>query len=69
MALENYRRRIHDPLPRYIRDRLEWERGYLKTALDHNGGNISAAARSIGMTREHLHGKLHQVGLGARRAR
>jgi DNA-binding NtrC family response regulator len=44
-----------DDPPLYVRDRHAWEIDYLSTALEQHGGNTSAAARSLGMSREHLH--------------
>lgn len=39
------------------------EAGHLKAALDHHGGNVSAAAKSLGINRATLYRKLHRYGL------
>lgn len=40
---------------------------HLKAALDHHGGNVSAAAKSLGINRATLYRKLHRHGLAAPR--
>lgn len=44
-------------------DLLEAERGAVRRALALNGGNVSAAARALGVSRATLHRKLHRLGL------
>jgi DNA-binding NtrC family response regulator len=41
------------------------ERDMIQAALDRSGGNISGAARSLGLTRRGLYLKLHRLGLGS----
>lgn len=43
------------------------EAAHLKAALDHHGGNVSAAAKSLGINRATLYRKLHRHGLAAPR--
>jgi transcriptional regulator of acetoin/glycerol metabolism len=42
---------------------LEAERGAVRRALARSGGNVSAAARALGVSRATLHRKLHRLGL------
>lgn len=42
----------------------EAERGAIRRALAHSGGNVSAAARRLGVSRATLHRKLNRLGLG-----
>ena len=44
-------------------DLLEAERGAVRRALALNGGNVSASARALGVSRATLHRKLHRLGL------
>lgn len=44
-------------------DLLEAERGAVRRALALNSGNVSAAARALGVSRATLHRKLHRLGL------
>ena len=44
-------------------DLLEAERGAVRRALARTGGNVSAAARALGVSRATLHRKLHRLGL------
>jgi len=44
-------------------DLLEAERGAVRRALALNNGNVSAAARGLGVSRATLHRKLHRLGL------
>ena len=44
-------------------DLLEAERGAVRRALARSGGNVSAAARLLGISRATLHRKLHRLGL------
>ena len=44
-------------------DLMEAERGAVRRALALNGGNVSAAARTLGVSRATLHRKLHRLGL------
>lgn len=46
-------------------DLLEAERGAVRRALALNGGNVSAAARALGVSRATLHRKLNRLGLGS----
>lgn len=46
-------------------DLLEAERGAVRRALALNHGNVSAAARALGVSRATLHRKLHRLGLAA----
>lgn len=46
-------------------DLLEAERGAVRRALALNGGNVSAAARALGVSRATLHRKLNWLGLGS----
>jgi transcriptional regulator of acetoin/glycerol metabolism len=39
------------------------ERGVLQRALARCGGNVSAAAKTLGISRATLHRKLHRTGL------
>lgn len=48
--------------PRYILDRMEWERIYWTSLLAQHG-TVSGAARAVGANRTHLHKYLHQLGL------
>jgi DNA-binding NtrC family response regulator len=43
--------------------REQFERQYLAAQLERHGGNISRAARAIGMERASLHRKLRAVGV------
>ena len=43
-------------------DLLEAERGAVRRALARSGGNVSAAARLLGISRATLHRKLHRDG-------
>lgn len=43
---------------------LEAERGVVRRALARTNGNVSAAARSLGVSRATLHRKLNRLGLG-----
>lgn len=45
-------------------DLLEAERGAVRRALALNGGNVSAAARALGVSRATLHRKLNRLGIG-----
>ena len=42
---------------------LEAERGAVRRALARSSGNVSAAARALGVSRATLHRKLHRLGL------
>ncbi len=42
---------------------IEAERGVVRRALARSGGNVSAAARALGVSRATLHRKLHRLGL------
>ena len=44
-------------------DLREAERGAVRRALARSGGNVSAAARALGVSRATLHRKLHRLGL------
>ena len=44
-------------------DLLNAERGAVRRALALSGGNVSAAARALGVSRATLHRKLHRLGL------
>lgn len=44
-------------------DLQEAERGAVRRALARTGGNVSAAARALGVSRATLHRKLHRLGL------
>ncbi len=44
-------------------DLHEAERGAVRRALARSGGNVSAAARALGISRATLHRKLHKLGL------
>ncbi|WP_298160584.1 GAF domain-containing protein [Brevundimonas sp.] len=44
-------------------DLLEAERGAVRRALARAGGNVSAAARALGVSRATLHRKLNRLGL------
>lgn len=44
-------------------DLLEAERGAVRRALARSGGNVSAAARALGVSRATLHRKLHRLDL------
>lgn len=44
-------------------DLLEAERGAVRRALARSGGNVSAAARALGLSRATLHRKLHRLEL------
>lgn len=44
-------------------DLLEAERGAVRRALAMSGGNVSAAARALGVSRATLHRKLNRLGL------
>lgn len=46
-------------------DLIEAERGAVRRALALNGGNVSAAARALGVSRATLHRKLNRLGLGS----
>ncbi|TCS03941.1 GAF domain-containing protein [Caulobacter sp. BK020] len=46
-------------------DLLEAERGAVRRALALSGGNVSAAARALGISRATLHRKLHRLGLAS----
>jgi len=46
-------------------DLAEAERGAVRRALALNGGNVSATARALGVSRATLHRKLNRLGLGA----
>ncbi|HEX2091229.1 MAG TPA: sigma-54 dependent transcriptional regulator [Longimicrobiaceae bacterium] len=41
-----------------------WERAFLEAALERSGGNVSAAARALGLHRQSLQKKLRQLGMG-----
>jgi DNA-binding NtrC family response regulator len=43
-----------------------FERTAIQAALDQHGGNISAAARQLGIHRQNLQQKLSQLGITAR---
>ena len=47
-------------------DLLEAERGAVRRALAVSGGNVSASARALGVSRATLHRKLHRLGLASR---
>ncbi len=42
---------------------IEAERGVVRRALARSSGNVSAAARALGVSRATLHRKLHRLGL------
>ncbi|CAN5339971.1 helix-turn-helix domain-containing protein [soil metagenome] len=44
-------------------DLMEAERGAVRRALARSGGNVSAAARALGLSRATLHRKLNRLGL------
>jgi transcriptional regulator of acetoin/glycerol metabolism len=44
---------------------MEAERGAVRRALALNGGNVSAASRTLGVSRATLHRKLRRLGVGA----
>ena len=44
------------------------ERGVLQRALARSGGNVSAAAKTLGVSRATLHRKMHRAGLAGTRA-
>jgi len=44
-------------------DLIDAERGAVRRALARNDGNVSAAARALGVSRATLHRKLHRLGL------
>lgn len=44
---------------------VEAERGVIRRALARSGGNVSAAARGLGVSRATLHRKLNRLGLTA----
>jgi arginine utilization regulatory protein len=46
----------------------EYQRSYLQKVLDKHGGNVSAAARELGMTRQNLQYWLRKLGLRGGRA-
>ena len=54
------------PLPE-ARDRFEWL--YLRRLLQKHSGNVSATARSAGLSRAAMHEKLKRIGLEAREFR
>jgi two-component system, NtrC family, response regulator HydG len=41
----------------------EWERRFLRAALERHGGNVSAAARSLGLHRQSLQKRLRALGM------
>ncbi len=41
----------------------EFERGYIKRALERHGGNVSRTAEAIGMVRQSLQQKIRELGL------
>jgi len=43
------------------------EKETIRSVLERNGWNVSAAARALGMDRTHLHKKMSQLGLRAGR--
>ncbi len=44
--------------------RHQFEKGLIKAALDETGGNVSGAARLLGIDRTNLHKKIQAYGLG-----
>ncbi len=46
--------------------RAEFERRYIASVLEHCDGNVSRAARVLGLERSHLHRKLRQLKVPAR---
>jgi two-component system response regulator AtoC/two-component system nitrogen regulation response regulator NtrX len=58
------------PLREASRRALEsFERAYIERALEESEGNLSAAARALGMYRQTLQNKLHALGVDAARFR
>jgi two-component system, NtrC family, nitrogen regulation response regulator NtrX len=57
-----------DTLPRYRDAKRDFERQYLRAALERHGGHIGHTAEAIGLSREQVHRKMSVVGLriGAR---
>ena len=56
--------RVAMPSPGTLRDRrLEAERETLKRTLDHHRGNVSAAARSLAISRQGFYKAMRRVGL------
>ncbi len=56
--------RRHAPVPRDLAAAVDQvEREVIQSALDRSGGNISEAARSLGVTRRGLYLKLKRLGL------
>lgn len=45
----------------FAQARIAWENGFLLSKLAEHDGNISATARAIGLTREHLSRRLSQM--------
>jgi DNA-binding NtrC family response regulator len=46
--------------------RMHFERDYLKSALAAHRGNITAAAKAVGLSRQGLQKKMHELGLDLR---
>ena len=48
--------------------RRRFERAMVRLALDRHGGNVTRAARDLGLERTNLHKKIRQLGMAAGRA-
>jgi DNA-binding NtrC family response regulator len=48
-----------------LRDRMrEFERLLIEKCLDRHGGNVTRAARTLGLERSHLYKKMKELGVG-----
>jgi two-component system nitrogen regulation response regulator NtrX len=67
-ALQPSRARAPFRPARNLREaRLQFERDYIAAVLEHHGGRMSAAARTLGIQRPNLYRKARQLGISVTR--